>query len=161
MLEPHQSKFGAASGRLERGVHFARSMTAWWRGNAVLWVLLVLAIAACVSLAEAAHNIPYFAIDLAITRALQEHRGPTLDTLFEWASWPGFPPQSNVMFVSIFLLLVASGRFLAAAGEVLAAGGSAALWYAIAPLVDRPGPHRTSCTSACRSRPGAFRAATC
>jgi undecaprenyl-diphosphatase len=105
--------------------------------HALLFVLLALA---CVALALVAHATPYFALDLTLTRALQTLRTPALDALAEALTWPGFPPQSNVLFGTLVLLLIVSRHFRAAAVEVLAAGGSAALWYAVAPLVDRPRP---------------------
>jgi undecaprenyl-diphosphatase len=104
------------------------------------WLLFVLLAAGCVALALAAHVTPYFALDLTLTRALQTLRTPALDAFADALTWPGFPPQSNVIFGSLVLLLLFTRHFRAAAVQVLAAGGSAALWFAIAPLVDRPRP---------------------
>jgi membrane-associated phospholipid phosphatase len=105
----------------------------------VPWWALVLTLAAFVALAVAAHHIPYFAFDLPATLALQSFRSPVLDRAAEWLGWPGFPPQSNLIFGALVLLL-ASRHVLAAVFELFAAGGSAALWFAIAPLVNRPRP---------------------
>jgi undecaprenyl-diphosphatase len=63
-----------------------------------------------------------------------------LDALSVAIGWPGFPQQINVNFGALILVLLVFRRFVAAIAQVLAAGGSAALWYAIAPLVDRPRP---------------------
>src|SRR3954454_12988995 len=112
-----------------------REATAWWRGTAMLPFLLLLTTGAFVALAVAAHRTPYFAVDLAIAQRMQSVESPWIDRIVEAVGWPGFPPQSNVIFGSLFLLLVVFRRFVAAAGLVLAAGGSAALWYAIAPVV--------------------------
>jgi undecaprenyl-diphosphatase len=103
-------------------------------------LLLLLTTGVFVALAVAAHLTPYFPVDLALTQVLQSVNSPWLDTIVNAVGWPGFPPQSNVMFGSLFLLLVLFRRFVAAIGLVLAAGGSAALWYAIAPVVARPRP---------------------
>src|SRR4051812_38745907 len=75
-----------------------RDLMAWWRGTGVLAGLFLLTLAVFISLAVAAHHVPYFKIDLQATRALQAHRTATLDALSEWVAWPGFPPQSNVVF---------------------------------------------------------------
>jgi membrane-associated phospholipid phosphatase len=93
-----------------------------------------------VALAVAAHFVAYFPVDLLITQAVQTPQHPTLEAIAEALDWPGFPPQSNVLFGGLVLLLIVCRQFLAAACQVLAAGGSAGLWFALTPLVDRPRP---------------------
>jgi membrane-associated phospholipid phosphatase len=115
----------------------AHALAAWWRGTYALLVATAVAFAA---LAFAAHHIPYFGIDLELTRAVQSVKNPTLDFIATWIGWPGFPPQSNVVFGGLVLVLAIRGKWLAAVGELLAAAGSAVLWFGIAPLVDRPRP---------------------
>jgi membrane-associated phospholipid phosphatase len=117
-----------------------RDLAAWWHGTAVLGVLLVLTTLAFAMLAVAAHHTPYFPFDLALTQAIQTVRSPVIDALTEAASWPGFPPQSDVIFGALVLLLALRRRFVATLGEVLAAAGSALLWFGIAPVVARPRP---------------------
>jgi undecaprenyl-diphosphatase len=102
--------------------------------------LLVVTLLAFTALALAAHQTPYFPVDLVVTQALQAPRSAALDAVAEGASWPGFPPQSNVLFGGVILVLAVCRRILAAVGQALAAGGSAALWYALAPVVARPRP---------------------
>lgn len=129
------SPSAAAGARMVRRV--PDRATSWHGGP---WWVLVLGLAAFIAIAVAAHSIPYFAFDLAASRALQSLRSPVLDRTAEWLAWPGFPPQSNLIFGTLLLLMVASRHFLAAVFELFAAGGSAALWFAIAPLVDRSRP---------------------
>lgn len=117
-----------------------RDLAAWWHGTAVLGVLLVLTTLAFAMLALAAHHTPYFPLDLALTHVVQTVRSPAIDALAEAVSWPGFPPQSDVIFGALVVLLVLCRRFLASFGQVLAAGGSAVLWFGIAPVVARPRP---------------------
>ena len=117
-----------------------RERVTWWRGTAALSGLLIVTTVAFIALAVAAHQVPYFPADLDLARGLQAARTPGLDTAAFAVSWPGFPPQSDVLFGAVFLVLVACRRFVAAVAEAVAAGGSAALWFAIAPVVDRPRP---------------------
>jgi membrane-associated phospholipid phosphatase len=131
------SRWTAAVGRGRRRID---ELAAWWRGTAVLGVLLVLTTVVFAALALAAHETAYFPVDLALSRAVQTGRTPALDALAEAVSWPGFPPQSNVIFGALILLLARCRRFAATFGTLLAAGGSALLWYAIAPVVARPRP---------------------
>src|SRR3954463_15080309 len=105
-----------------------REAAAWWHGTAALALLLTLTTAAFVALAVAAHRTPYFAVDLTVAQGMQSVRSPWIDKVVEGVAWPGFPPQSNVIFGSLFLLLLLFRRFVAAVGLALAAGGSAALW---------------------------------
>ena len=112
----------------------------WWRGTYVLVALLAATAIAFAALALAAHIVPYFAIDLDLTRAVQSIKNPTFDFVAHWIGWPGFPPQSNILFGALILLLAVRGHPLAGISLLLAAGGSAALWFWIAPLVDRPRP---------------------
>jgi membrane-associated phospholipid phosphatase len=91
----------------------------------------LLAIAAgFVALAIATHGVPYFPIDLAVTRALQGIHAPAWDRLMRAESWVGYSPQSIVipwviaafLFVrgmrreSIMILFAACGALM---GEVV------------------------------------------
>src|ERR1700750_244794 len=75
-----------------------RDAAAWWRGTAALTLLLTLTTAAFVALALAAHRTPYFAVDLTIAQGMQSVSSPWIDKVVEGVAWPGFPPQSNVIF---------------------------------------------------------------
>jgi membrane-associated phospholipid phosphatase len=102
--------------------------------------LVVATAIAFAALALAAHVVPYFEVDLELARALQSLKHPALDFAAVWIGWPGFPPQSNVLFGALVLFVAVRGHVLAAIGQLLAAGGSTLLWFAIAPLVNRPRP---------------------
>ena len=129
----------SSAARTVSGSH-RRDLLGWWRGTVVLAALLLGTLAAFLALAVAAHYHPYFEVDLWVTRLLQAGRSPTIDALTQALAWPGFPPQSNILFGTLVLALLLMRQWVAAGGLVLAAGGSAALWYAIAPVVDRPHP---------------------
>jgi membrane-associated phospholipid phosphatase len=118
----------------------ARDLAGWWQGTYVLVALLIATAGAFVALALAAHVTPYFEIDLQLARAVQSFRHPTLDSAARFIDWPGFPPQSNVIFGGLVLLLAMCRQVLSAICQIAAAGGSAALWFWIAPLVNRPRP---------------------
>jgi undecaprenyl-diphosphatase len=128
----------------------------WWRGTYVLVALLASTAVAFTALALAAHVVPYFGIDVQIAQAEQSVRNPTLDVVAAWLAWPGFPPQSNVLFGALVLVLVACRQVLGGGGLVLAAGGSAVLWFWIAPLVDRPRPTADLVHVSAELPPGSF-----
>ena len=130
-------RIGGVAGRVADD---AREVAGWWRGTFVLVALLVATAVAFTVLAFTAHVVPYFEIDLQLTQAVQSVRNPTLDFVAHWIGWPGFPPQSNILFGALILLLLIRGHVAAALCQLLAAGGSGVLWYGIAPLVDRPRP---------------------
>jgi len=72
------------------------------------------------ALAVTAHFIPYFPIDLAITRALQSHHDMITDRLLRATSWIGFEPQVEILGTSVVLLLFAFGLRWEAVGAVFA-----------------------------------------
>ena len=115
--------------------HARRHRRAWAFELAV--VLLTVAAGALTLLAVL---VPYFAVDVTLERAIQAPRAPWLDTLANAVSWVGFPPQSNVVFGAIILVLFLSGQRWQAAGTLFAAAGSAGLWFLVAPLVHRARP---------------------
>jgi len=65
--------------------------------------------AAFVVLAVAAHYVPYFALDLRITRAVQSLHFGVLDTILRALTWAGFVPQVDVIGTILFLTLFLSG----------------------------------------------------
>jgi membrane-associated phospholipid phosphatase len=87
---------------------------------------------------------------------VQSIRNPTLDFVAAWIGWPGFPPQSNVLFGGLVLVLALCRQVLAAIGLGLAAGGSAALWFWITPLVNRPRPSPDLVHVSAELPPGSF-----
>lgn len=62
-----------------------------------------------VALAVAAHSVPYFALDLKVTRAVQSLHFGAFDALMRGLSWTGFVPQVDVIGASIFLAIFLSG----------------------------------------------------
>ena len=122
----------------------------------MLVALLVSTAVAFTALALAAHVVPYFAVDLQLALAVQSVRNPTLDTVGRMDRLAGFPPQSNVLFGALVLVLLASRQVLGAVGLVMAAGGSATLWFWIAPLVNRPRPTADLVHVSAELPPGSF-----
>jgi membrane-associated phospholipid phosphatase len=91
-------------------------------------------------MALAAHGLAYFPGDVAISHAVQAYHPDWLDAATGAVSWIGFPPQSNVLFgVIVILLLVLESRW-AAFTEAIAAIGSGGLYWLVALLVERPRP---------------------
>jgi membrane-associated phospholipid phosphatase len=134
----------------------ALEVASWWRGTYLLVALLVSTAVAFMALALTAHVVPYFEIDLQVAQAVQSVRNPILDRVAAWIAWPGFPPQSNVLFGALVLVLLACRQVLAALGLVVAAGGSAMLWFWIAPLVNRPRPTADLVHVSAELPPGSF-----
>ncbi|HEV8481618.1 MAG TPA: phosphatase PAP2 family protein, partial [Candidatus Eisenbacteria bacterium] len=92
-----------------------------------------------VGLAVAAHFVPYFSIDLTLTRALQSNHGALADQLMGAESWMGFPPQAGVIAGVVLLGLFVSGlRWEAVAG--LCAACNAVAGTLIKLMVERPRP---------------------
>jgi len=103
-------------------------------------VIVFLATVAASALAFLAKSVPYFPFDVEMTRSIQSLSIPGLETLLRAVAWVGFPPQSNFIWGALILGLFVIGLRLEAAMFAFAAVGSAALWFAIVPLVDRPRP---------------------
>ena len=113
------------------------------RGNAAPRLHIALFAIGAVALAVmsfAAHNLAYFPVDVGISRDVQAFHPGWLDTATEALSWTGFPPQSNVLFGVIVVLLFALGHRLAAAAEILAAVGSGELYLVLQQVVGQPRP---------------------
>ncbi len=88
----------------------------------------------------AAHNLAYFPFDVTISHGAQAYHPGWLDTATVALSWTGFPPQSDVLFGVIVVLLVVLGHRWAAAMEVVAAIGSGGLYLLLQQLVGQPRP---------------------
>jgi membrane-associated phospholipid phosphatase len=76
---------------------------------AAFQVYVLIAMAAFVALAVAAHFIPYFEIDLKITHAIQSYHGAVFDRLMHGLSWLGFVPQVDVLAALAILFLFIAG----------------------------------------------------
>jgi undecaprenyl-diphosphatase len=76
-----------------------------------------------VGLAVVAHFVPYFPVDLAVTRAIQQIRSPAFDVLMRAVSWPGFPPQVHGVCALAAIALFAAGLRWEAVVTVVAEAG--------------------------------------
>jgi undecaprenyl-diphosphatase len=92
-----------------------------------------------IGLAVVARNVPYFSIDLTITRAVQSYHGVVFDRLMFGLSWLGFYPQTLVLCVLLIALLFATGLRWEAVSTLFAAG-AAGVSTLVKLLVDRPRP---------------------
>ena len=102
-------------------------------------IYVLLASAGFVALAVAAHFIPYFRIDLSITRAIQSYHGAAFVGLMRAVSWLGFQPQCYLIATAAVLFLLLAGlRWEAVMG--LFAGSAALVGTGIKLLVRRPRP---------------------
>lgn len=94
---------------------------------------------AFVALAVAAHYVPYFGLDLRITRAVQSLHVGVLDAVLRALTWAGFVPQVDVIGTLLFLTLFLFGLRWEAVG-VLFAYGITLVGMVVKLLVVRPRP---------------------
>lgn len=87
-----------------------------------------------------ATQVPYLAVDLTITRAVQTYNEPWFPALMAWVSWPGFGPQAGVLVIVIGLVLYGARLRWEAACAVLAGLSPAVLSTALKVLIQRPRP---------------------
>ena len=102
-------------------------------------------VAACaglgsVVLAILAHQIPYFPLDLTLTRSVQGMHAPWLDVSLTVLNRLGFPPLVGVIYGSIILLMFATGRRWEALSAGFAVLGGAGLNSLTKLVVARPRP---------------------
>src|SRR5216683_7810227 len=102
--------------------------------------LFLLGIVVLAVMAFAAHSLAYFPGDLAISHAVQAYHSEWLDRVLGAVSWLGFPPQSDVLFGVIVIVLFAFGARWAALAEALAALGSGGLYLLLEHFVAHPRP---------------------
>lgn len=105
----------------------------------VFQVYVLAGTAGFVVLALAARTVPYFAVDLKVTRAIQSYHGPFIDDLMFGVSWIGFQPQSLFVGLSPVALLLFLGLRWEATATLLAAS-SVAIAALVKSLVARPRP---------------------
>jgi len=106
---------------------------------AVFQAYVLIASAGFVVLALAARTVPYFAIDLRVTRALQSYHGPIIDNLMFAISWIGFLPQSLAIGLTPLIILLFLGLRWEAMVTLLATS-SVAISALVKSLVARPRP---------------------
>ena len=109
------------------------------RSSNLFQVILFLASGLFAALAIAAHQHPYFAIDLAITRAIQGDHGVAFHRLMVALSWLGFTPQVAVIGAALMAIIWFLGLRWEAVGALVAAAG-VALVTVVKLVVLRPRP---------------------
>ena len=97
--------------------------------------VLVLAV-----MAVEARSLAYFPGDVAISHVVQSSSSDWLDTALTAISWVGFPPQSDVLFGVIVVVLFVCGARWAAASEAIAALSSGGLYLLLEHFVGQPRP---------------------
>ena len=111
------------------------------RHRAVLFqVALVLVIIAFAVLTYLVKSMPFFAIDLQITRTIQLINFPYFAGLMSAISWPGFGPQSMIITGLIILLIFGFGLRWEAVMSLIAALFTTGINVLVKDLVQRPRP---------------------
>src|SRR3984893_14098961 len=124
-------------GGTPRGADAGDQRMAGGRAYVALFALGAVVLAA---MSFAAHNLPYFPFDVMVSHDVQAYHPGWLDTATTALSWTGFPPQSDVLFGVIVVVLFALGHRLAAAAEIVAAVGSGGLYLVLQQVVGQPRP---------------------
>ena len=93
-----------------------------------------------VALALWANRVPYSAIDLTITRHVQDWPARWTTALLNPLNVLGFPPLVGIVYGSIIVLILAAGARRDAAAAAFATLGAAGLNFAFKVLVARPRP---------------------
>jgi len=105
----------------------------------VFQIYVIFASAAFIALAIAAHFVPYFPIDLTITREVQSYHGAIYDSVMRALSWLGFAPQSYLLGAALLVIMFLGGLRWEAVGGAFA-GLISMIGAAIKLLVYRPRP---------------------
>ncbi|MGI9145360.1 MAG: phosphatase PAP2 family protein [Chloroflexota bacterium] len=103
-------------------------------------VLIILGSLVLAVMAVAAHSLAYFPGDVTVSHAVQAYQSEGLDTALRDVSWTGFPPQSNVVFGLVVILVLVVWSRWAAVAEALAAIGSGGLYLLLQLVVGQPRP---------------------
>src|ERR1035437_8074197 len=122
--------------RYEVGARPKQDVEAGWRGTAVAISGAAAAFFALFAVVKANRSA---AFDLAVTLGLQRYKPPALARLMAAASWPGFPPQGQVIPPAIIGLWFLAGRPAEAMSQT-AAWVAAALAAGLKFLARRPRP---------------------
>ncbi len=91
-------------------------------------------------LAIAAHMVPYFAVDLYITHAIQQIHNHTAAMILRSFSWIGFTPQSTLFVAAISILLFVSGLRWEGIMSAVAGSSVTAVNLLLKSAVNRPRP---------------------
>ena len=84
--------------------------------------------------------IPFFALDLKVTRAVQLINLPAFALVMNLISWPGFDPQAIFIAGVIILLIYGLGLHWEAAMALIAAVSTTGINVLVKDLVQRPRP---------------------
>jgi membrane-associated phospholipid phosphatase len=121
MSEPVSEQAAGLREKLDSAVIAPRRIRSYRAAAFQAYVLLATAV--FVGLAVGAHFVPYFKIDLTITRAIQGNHGMALDALMRGLTWAGFMPQVDLLVGLILLVLYVIGlRWEAVVGLFAALG---------------------------------------
>ena len=85
-------------------------------------------------------NVPYFTIDLTVTRAVQTITWHWFALLMQIISFPGIPPQSIALLALVVVVLFAIGLRWEAIGSLIAGGGGSAVDTLVKAIVHRARP---------------------
>jgi len=111
------------------------------RYRAVLFqVMLILVAVAFGVLTFLVKTMPFFAIDLQITKTVQLVNFPAFVLLMSLISWPGFSPQAVIIAGAIILLIFGFGLHWEAVMAFLALVFSTAINVLVKDLIQRPRP---------------------
>ena len=109
------------------------------RRAAIFQIYVFLATASFFALAVAAHFVPYFPIDVAITHLVQSEQGHALEAIMRGLSWMGWNPQAALLVGGAVSTLLLIGLRWEAIVAVFAGLGTA-VGSLVKLLVIRPRP---------------------
>jgi membrane-associated phospholipid phosphatase len=110
------------------------------RGGLVRLTLFFIGWLVLAAMSIAAHSQAYFVFDPTISRAVQSYQSGWLNAATDGLSWIGFPPQSDVLFGLIAVVLFVVGARWAAVMQVVAGVGSGGLYLLLEQTVAQPRP---------------------
>lgn len=106
----------------------------------VFQLILVVIVGVFAILTFLVKTVPFFAIDLQVTKAIQMINFPSFALLMKLVSWPGFSPQSIIITGLIFLLIYGFGLHWEAITALFAAVFPTAINVLVKNLIQRPRP---------------------
>lgn len=109
------------------------------RRAAAFQAYVLIASVVFVALAVAAHYVPYFRIDLVVTRAVQTIDNAVFDAIMNGLTWMGFVPQVDLIVALVVSVLFLLGLRWEAVAALFAALGPV-LGSVIKVIVARPRP---------------------
>ncbi len=107
---------------------------------ALFRLVLILVAVAFTALTVLAKTIPFFPVDVQITRAIQLLNFPPFTLLMNLISWPGYSPQATIIAGLIILSIYGFGLHWEAVMALVAAAFSTGVDVLVKDLVQRPRP---------------------